>query len=154
MIKRIKCVLAAFLCLSTILPVFACASDAKKVPSCENNSMIYFDCISGDQRFVLCERDSKALQFISYKNDLMKDHFTGITGKEFKFSNYHRYKVNQNTVSFKSKLANYEVFEYSDEESTPKIEEYGIIITPLKNNQSINLVCKGQVTSNISKLAD
>ena len=133
---------------------FVYSSESNEAPSCVEGSIIYFQCQSGNQKFILCDHGKKKLMFLSYKKGKLIDHIIGSTEKDFYFSNYHRFKVNQNTVYFSSEYANYEIYEYSDEELTPKMERYGVVITPFKSAPTINLSCGKKMTSKLWSLAD
>ena len=120
---------------------------------CKKQKPVFFRCPSGEDLYILCESVSGGFLFLKGHDQTSSEVFFSGQPEKYFYSNYHRFKVIQNTVSFSSESKKYELFDYSDEESQPPLVEYGLTIAHGEGEPE-SIYCDDGAVSNISQLED
>lgn len=118
--------------------------------SCINKDSIYFQCKTGTTVYNLCRTSEKNITFFEYNEKSIQIIFQSNDINEFSYSNYTRYKVIQNTVTFQDNLNQYEIFDYLGEDIDPPEYEVGLVINNSKDGSKINHYCNEGAISNLS----
>ncbi|GAB2190814.1 hypothetical protein MAH1_24220 [Sessilibacter sp. MAH1] len=124
------------------------SSTNAQIETCTTTATI-FNCNSNSDRYYLCISSDVGYIFTNLNGNQSKILFTTDQKSDFEFSNYHRFKVNQNSLSFSSKYKKFELFDYYDEESQPPESEIGIVISDLKGNIEEEISCEADSVSNL-----
>lgn len=126
------------------------SSTNAQIETCTTTATI-FNCNSNGDSYYLCISSDVSYIFANLNGNQSKILFTTEQKSEFEYSNYHRFKVNQNSLSFSSKHKKYELFDYYDEESQPPESEIGIVISDLEGNIEQEISCEADSISNLGE---
>ncbi|GAB2198322.1 hypothetical protein [Sessilibacter sp. MAH4] len=115
----------------------------------ENCKEVIFSCVGESQRYKLCKLMDERFVFLHQTHEQIDVAFECNSSNHFEFSNYHRFKVNQNSLSFSTHDKKFELFDYYDEESQPPESEIGIVISDLEGNIEEEISCQADSVSNL-----
>lgn len=130
---------------------FTQAGELKTNNPDENCKEVIFSCVGEYQHYELCKLIDGGFVFLHHIHEQIDVVFENNSSNYFEFTNYHRFKVNQNSLSFSTNDKKFELFDYYDEESQPPESEIGIVISDLDGNIKEEISCEADSVSNLGE---